>query len=271
MSTFDASWLDLRHPYDLEARSHEIESRFIEALPRQSVRILDLASGTGATVRALSDKLRRSGRVHQHWILSDFDSGLLAKTEALQNQGEGVTIETRQVNLAEDCASLPFQFVDGVTASAFFDLVSSDFVEELVSGLAAHRLPLLASLNYDGRTAWMPEHPADKAILSCFNRHQRGDKGFGPALGATTADYLSSVLKSSGYTVSTDQSDWVIGNGHRDMQKALISGWAEVAEEMAMDPKEHGSWQKERAEQVASAHLSIMVGHVDLCARVDAA
>ncbi|EFO33025.1 glycosyl transferase, group 1 [Roseibium sp. TrichSKD4] len=270
MTTFGADWLGLRHPYDLEARSQEIESRFLEALPRASVRILDLASGTGATVRALSEKLRRSGRVHQHWILSDFDSGLLEKAEALQGQGEGVTIETRQVNLAEDCASLPFQSVDGVTASAFFDLVSSDFVEELVSGLASHRLPLLAGLNYDGRTAWTPEHPADEAVISCFNHHQRGDKGFGPALGPTTTECLTNVLKSSGYTVSTDQSDWVIGNGHGDMQKALLSGWIQVAEEMAMDPAELAAWRKERTAQLASDNQSMMVGHMDLCARMGA-
>lgn len=271
MSTFDADWLDLRHPYDLEARSQEIESRFIEALPDESVRILDLASGTGATVRALSDKLRRSGRVHQHWILSDFDSGLLERAEALQNQGEGITVETRQVNLAEDCACLPFDSVDAVTASAFFDLVSAEFVEELVSGLAEYRLPLLASLNYDGRTAWMPEHPTDEAVLSCFNRHQRGEKGFGPALGPTTTDCLSSVLKRSGYTVSIGESDWIIGKGHQDMQKALLSGWTQVAEEMAMDAEELRAWQKERVEQVTSDSLSIMVGHLDLCARVGTA
>ena len=59
MSGFSADWLTLREPYDLRARSRDIIAAVaasVAALP--SVHIVDLACGTGATVRALTGHLQ---------------------------------------------------------------------------------------------------------------------------------------------------------------------------------------------------------------------
>ena len=76
MSGFSADWLALREPYDLRARNPAVldaVAAFFE--PRPSVRVVDLACGTGSTLRALSPRLPP----RQSWTLVDNDPGLLAR------------------------------------------------------------------------------------------------------------------------------------------------------------------------------------------------
>ena len=80
MSGFSADWLTLREPYDLRARSGEVIAAVaasVAALP--SVHIVDLACGTGATVRALTGHLPS----RQTWRLADNDLGLLGRANAM--------------------------------------------------------------------------------------------------------------------------------------------------------------------------------------------
>jgi hypothetical protein len=80
MSGFSAEWLALREVYDLRARNPAILDAVTAALePLSSVRVVDLASGTGSTVRALSPLLP----ARQNWKLIDNDLGLLARAKAM--------------------------------------------------------------------------------------------------------------------------------------------------------------------------------------------
>lgn len=266
MSTFDAEWLALREAYDLPARSDEVEQAFIQALPNDRVQLMDLASGSGATVTALSHKLRQSGRQEQNWTLVDFDAGLLARAVEKHAGKPDLVVTSRTVNLATDLSALPYQVIDAVTASAFFDLVSQDFIVELVGHLARHRLPLLASLTYDGRTEWTPHNGSDATILGAFNQHQTGNKGFGAALGPNAPAILAGELEKAGYRVIRQTSDWVIPNGHLPMQTALLEGWLQVAMELEVDPRIRANWDADRRRQMAANGLSMTIGHVDLCA-----
>ena len=74
MSGFSADWLALREPHDLRARSPAVVDAVAASLePLSSVRIVDLACGTGATLRALSPHLP----ARQNWKLIDNDLSLL--------------------------------------------------------------------------------------------------------------------------------------------------------------------------------------------------
>ena len=77
--------------------------------------------------------------------------------------------------------------IDLVTTSALLDLVSAEWLERLVVETAARRLPVYAALSYDGKIALSPQDPFDSDIVAAVNRHQHGDKGFGPALGPEAA------------------------------------------------------------------------------------
>ena len=58
MSAFSADWLSLREPYDLRARNPTVLNAVVMSLvDRTSLTIVDLACGTGATLRALAPHL----------------------------------------------------------------------------------------------------------------------------------------------------------------------------------------------------------------------
>ena len=74
---FSADWLRLREPLDLAARNEALAQGFKAALkPRggEALRLIDLAAGSGANLRALAPCLGRD----QDWTLVDHDPLLLA-------------------------------------------------------------------------------------------------------------------------------------------------------------------------------------------------
>jgi hypothetical protein len=97
------------------------------------------------------------------------------------------------------------------------------------------------------------------------NRHQRTDKGFGPALGPDAADAAERCLTSLGYQVQRESSDWVLSAGSDQLQRQLVEGWAEAA--MAIAPERSASidgWLARRLAHVASRRSQFVVGHQDV-------
>ena len=79
IASFSADWLAMREPYDVRARNPVVLDAVVGSLNgASSKRIVDLASGTGSTLRALAPRLP----VHQIWQLVDNDVGLLARASA---------------------------------------------------------------------------------------------------------------------------------------------------------------------------------------------
>jgi hypothetical protein len=80
MSGFTAQWLTLREPYDRAARNPTVLDAVAAAFRGQSaISVVDLACGTGATLRAIGDRLP----TRQNWRLVDNDLGLLAAAAGL--------------------------------------------------------------------------------------------------------------------------------------------------------------------------------------------
>ena len=182
------------------------------------VRLLDLASGAGSTVAALSGRLGAS----QNWLLTDNDPALLeVSRQRFSRFGQGA-VACRQVDLAGDLASLPFVNVDGVTTSAFLDLVTPPFLEQLVGLVTAARLPFLASLTYDGRASCTPADPFDEDIRQAMNAHQKTDKGFGAALGPDAAAAAEALFEAAGYRVVSGPSDWHTDRNALAFQQELM-------------------------------------------------
>ncbi|MBD1548965.1 class I SAM-dependent methyltransferase [Roseibium aggregatum] len=262
MSGFSADWLRLREPVDLAARNGQVEAAFLSALPKGPVRLMDLASGAGSTVAALSDRLGAS----QDWLLTDNDPALLEVSRKRYSQFGKGAVACRQVDLSADLASLPFAEVDGVMTSAFLDLVTRPFLERLVGLVTAARLPFLASLTYDGRASCTPADPFDEDIRQAMNAHQKTDKGFGAALGPDAADAAEALFAAAGYRVVSGPSDWHAGREARDFQRELISGWVSAGLEMGLEPERLSGWLDRRMEQISDGNLVIEVGHRDIAA-----
>jgi len=276
MSGFYPEWLALREPVDHSARNGQVESTVrAHFAARASLTVVDLGCGTGSNLRALAPMLP----MRQHWHLIDGDPALLAEArrslaswaDSAREADNDIWLDKgdRQIRVSFECADLTerdLRFADIapdlVTAAALFDLVSEEWLERLVASSAERHVPLYAVLNYDGIARWRPETPLDERVVVAFNRHQRGDKGFGPALGPTTSDTLATLLSRHGYRVWQGDSPWQLGPDDSSLIAALTAGFANAASEI--EP-EMADALKDWAEQRARSD-DVVIGHRDIFA-----
>lgn len=263
MSGFSAEWLALREPHDRQARAPTIVQAVCRAFHGQSaVSVVDLACGTGSTLRALSGPLQ----MRQNWRLVDNDIGLLGIAADLGRPPE-VNVMARPVDLMRDLELALDGPIDLIATSALLDLVSQEWLDRLVTEAAARRLPVYAALSYDGRIEFDPGHPFDGRIVAAVNRHQRRDKGFGPALGPDAAWQAGRMFKRVGYSFVEANSDWRLGPGDRAIQDEVLRGFATAARELDDLPEAPlADWLERRLGDVAAGVASMRVGHVDFFA-----
>jgi len=262
--SFSADWLTLREPHDARARNKKVREAVVASFKdHPSIRIVDLACGTGATLRALAPHLPP----HQNWRLTDNNLSLLARASETPH-AEGISIAATPLDLNHDLEAALDGAVDLVTTSAFLDLVSPAWLERLAVEVAARAIPLYAALSYDGRIEFDPADPGDASIIAAVNTHQRRDKGFGPALGPTAASTAIARFESLGYSVVQGTADWAIGPPDREMQMEILSGWASAARETGVPGlADMVGWLTRRRDAVSAGRSSIRVGHVDFFAR----
>ncbi len=250
--SFDLAWLDLREPADRVARDHALLRRAQAHLACVEMPVVvDLGAGSGATVRAFG------GWPPARWQLVDNDVVLLA--EAKRRCGPDVT--TLHFDL-HDLDALPLSEARLVTASALLDLTSAAWIEALADRIAALNAGFYATLIYDGCTAWTPVHPDDVAVTAAFNRHQRRDKGFGPALGPLAGACVEAAMRSKGYSMCMAASRWSLDSTHAALQRELLAGIANAASEAGSSVAE--AWHQKRSDMLPGS--SCVVGHVDVLA-----
>jgi hypothetical protein len=263
MTGFSADWLSLREPYDRAARNVAILAKVQAAfVDRPAIFALDLACGTGATARALAKSLP----ARQNWRLVDNDLGLLARAPGL-TQTADIAVAAMPVDLARDLEMALDGPLDLIATSAFLDLVSGRFVERLAVETAARGLPVYAALSYDGRVGLTPADELDQKVVTAFNRHQKTDKGFGPALGPAAAQAAADLFGRVGYAVEQGTSDWRLGEGDQAIQLELLAGMAAAAGEIGdIALTDLMAWLTRRRDAVATREATMTVGHVDLFA-----
>ncbi len=209
MESFSADWLARREPANHAARSARLTAGVAARLTgRPTTRAVDLAAGTGSNVRYLMPRLPHI----QHWTLVDQDPALLGQAWRLLmpvGQAAERSFDVRRGDLAgldtlalDDCAL--------VTAAALLDLVSADWLGALARRCREAGVDVLFALTYDGRIACDPPDPHDERVRALVNEHQRGEKGFGPALGPDAARVAEACFRAEGYTVQAAPSDWVL-------------------------------------------------------------
>jgi hypothetical protein len=288
MTGFSTAWLRLREPFDHLARaaaSAALDLPSHAAAWRAAgpvLQVVDLACGSGANLRELAPRL---GGV-QRWRLVDHDPALLAAVPqalaewagshgyrfstggTLQVAGPGFSAEAtcEPLDLARDLGRLDLRSTQLVTASALLDLVSAPWLQALTTHAQGTAAALLFALNVDGRLQWDPADPDDAFVHECFSRHQRRDKGFGPALGPEAAAAAQALWAAAGYQVRQARSDWVIdGAASAAMQSTMVEGAATAAIEQ--DPGARARIQAWQARRLACAGAGrLQVGHVDLIA-----
>jgi hypothetical protein len=274
MSGFSPEWLALREPVDCRSRNTAVArslSAYLEA--ETSIAVVDLGSGTGANLRATAPLLP----LRQHWTLFDYDVSLLAAAKrelaawadnctlstdgaVLKKSGRHITVEFRTVDLAHELDSVFGFKPDLVTASAFFDLTSAEFIQRLAMAAARYHAIFYTVLTYNGAQRWMPRLVDDDGMIAAFNRHQTIDKGFGPAAGPEAPGHLADEFWRAGYRVEEGESPWELTSADRSLAEQLAVGMADaVSETNTVDARAIEEWIK-------SARTAASVGHVDTLA-----
>ena len=261
MSGFSAEWLALREPIDHHARSEEILAGVAGWFTQDTtLKITDIGSGTGSTLRALKPVLPQT----ISWHLVDHDDALLGVAKA---EAKGDAVDFSLADLSVSLDALFSKTPDLITTSAFLDLVSQDWLEKMVAEITTRKIPFYAALTYDGRAGCKPELATDTDILEAFNTHQRTDKGFGPALGPNAADTAIKLFENAGYQVNVSKSDWIGTSRHKAFQSMLLQGWSDAAKEIAPErSKDFSNWLLERLNLIENSNAELFVGHKDLFA-----
>lgn len=276
MSGFEADWLALREPVDHASRHIGLAARVREHFAeRSSLVVVDLGCGTGSNLRALALSLP----LRQRWHLIDGDPVLLnaarrhlgdwADSAKATPSGIELRKDAHRIEVSFECANLmirDLEFADVgaelVTAAALFDLVSKDWLERLVAGAARRRVPLYSVLTYDGIARWEPENPLDARVVAAFNRHQRTDKGFGPALGPTAAKTFAQLLSQHGYSAVSGDSLWELGERDAALIARLAKGFAQAATEIEPEARHmFARWALMRTDAT-----QVTIGHRDVFA-----
>lgn len=244
---FSSDWLTLREPADMAARDKDLLQRAVQLAGTHPV-VMDLGCGTGSTVRTLAPLLPDT----VSWRLVDNDPELLELAqEAAGAQSSGHLIDINRLEL------LPLDGVTLVTASALLDLVTEEWLGRLATILT---VPFYAALSYNGQMHWNPADSHDAAVTEAFNRHQRLDKGLGPALGPTSVERTIAVFESSGFTVYHAESPWRLGPDSHELQRAHVEGVAAAAGDAGADAAD--AWGEARIAQ--ANRTKSVTGHGDL-------
>ncbi len=249
---FSAEWLSLREPADHAARDKGLAQLAMRSAGTEPV-IVDLGSGTGSTMRGFGACPER-GAI---WHLVDHDEDLLA--QAATTHSAKVHTHTRDLTALD---ALPLDGATLVTASALLDLCGEDWLHGLARRVAERGLPFYAALSYDGVMEWSIADDADAEVVAAFNRHQRGDKGLGPALGPDAATAASRVFTTLGYVVVAADSPWRLGPAQAGLQREFLGGVGQAAAEAgSADARD---WAARRRARIPEAMCAI--GHRDILA-----
>ena len=263
MSGFSAQWLALREPYDRKARSPAVLDALARAFAdHSSIGVVDLACGTGATLRAISPRLPP----RQDWRLVDNDLGLLARAADLARP-PSMSVSARAVDLARDLELALDGPTDLITTSALLDLVSRPWMDRLAIEAAARRLPVYAALTYNGVAELSPAEALDTGLIAALNAHQHTDKGFGPALGPDAGNAAVQCFARVGYSIQQRRSDWILGPTDHEIQLVLLAGWAGATQELGdLTADEITAWLAQRRAHVTAGSSRMRIGHTDMFA-----
>lgn len=289
MTGFSSQWLSLRESADHRARHaglvQEVHQYFENTLPgsgssaQAPLRITDLGCGTGSNLRALAQGFP----AYQHWSLIDYDPALLKaargsltkwadqilpldsdtdtnSTLRFLKNGKQITADFMQVDLAKNIEAVLATGTDLVTAAAFFDLVSPEWIARFCQLLQA---PLFTVLTYDGIEKWTPPHFADQTVLNAFHAHQATDKGFGLSAGPGATELIKTQLSARSFNIRLAKSPWLLETRQdQALMQALATGTAAaVAQTNQISTATLNDWKSARMQ----AH-SCEIGHWDFFA-----
>lgn len=298
----DSRYLEAKRTVDDRSLNHGVLRALRAEIARRSgapLKILELGAGTGTMAARLADwQVLHRGE----YVLLDADRELLsfarkriaslgrAHGERVEEQGDCIAVRGADVDLS-------FRFVnaelhsylessaaeagfDLVIANAFLDIVDVPFTLSTLFGRATPGASYWFSINFDGETAFLPEHSDDAALLAVYHRsmdervrdgHRTGD--------SKTGRHLFEHLQKAGASISAaGSSDWVVyaeGGSYLGDEAYFLH---HLVHTVRLELEKHPEVQREvlerwcalRHAQVERGELKLIAHQLDFFGRVQA-
>lgn len=259
----------------------------------QQLRVLELGAGLGTMVARLVESQMMT---HADYTLVDHDERSLsgafewlsawARQRGFEQRPSALSLELTapHLNLTlrflhRDLNTLAVDNawtgqVDFLVANAVLDLVHLPMVLPRLIQLLAHEGHFWSSINFDGESIFLPENPADEALMAVYHRsmnqraHGAGDSKTGRRLFGQLAAAKADVL-------SAGSSDWVVharDGKYRDDEAYFLhhiihtidtelSRWPEVP------VNERTAWVALRHAQIERGELVFIAHQLDFLAQ----
>jgi SAM-dependent methyltransferase len=286
-------YLLAKRTVDDRALNRGVFDRLLRELPAQP-RVLEIGAGAGTMVaRALEWGLFAAA----DYTLLDVDGECLATARSwladwaggtgrtcqgrpgeLHLGPEPVTVRLVEAELGAHLASLKDdQRVDLLIANAFLDLVDVPaFLPPLLSLVARGGL-FWFTINFDGETIFLPEHPLDGAVMSAYHRDMDQRVRYGrPAGDSKTGRRLFRHLADAGAEVlAAGSSDWVVfpqqGSYQGEEGYFLHHIVDTISTSLSVRPEVEGealrAWIELRHQQVERGELTYLAHQLDFLGR----
>jgi hypothetical protein len=288
-----ARYLAAKTTVDDRALNRHVLAELGRLMPAGAPRILEVGAGLGTMVARLMD----SGAVSAgEYILLDADQQLLdcsrrwlcdwaaarGVRSALLPDGlrlGDVRVRLVHAELGSYLEAGHEALADVVIANAVLDLVD---VPAVLPGLLRLLVPggvYWFTINYDGESIFMPDHPHDVPIMQAYHRDMDERVRYGrPAGESRTGRHLFHYLRAAGApALAAGSSDWVVSAGPdgsypgdeayflrsilNTIQNALRNRRDRV------DPADLADWLAERRRQLAAGDLVYIAHQLDFAGR----
>lgn len=286
-----ADYLDAKYALDRRSLNPEVRCACAQALgSRESIEILDLGAGTGASLPRLLELYR--GSFHMH--LLDRDAALLrsARQRAaltlgergfrVADAGEGCTAvrEGRTIRLRYIVADLPDAALEAgrfdlILAHAVLDLLPLDAIAVRCARWLHPGGLLWATLHYDGLTCLLPPFPDEgfeKRLLDAYNASMESRRVAGlPTGGAHCGRRLHSALARAGLGVlAAGASPWNLTplhgryrEGDAVVLEAMLQWITGEGRAAGLAGRLLDAWLARRRAELATGTLAMVVHHLD--------
>jgi hypothetical protein len=224
-------WLQDRVYYDHLAMDNPARKRMIQYLnildPQDTISILDLGSGTGASVIHFAHVLPSSFTI----ILVDRDiqslqgfgdlvkihlpdhsiSSLDDSTHILTGEDREITVILKEGEILEEVPDL--DGIDLISANAVFDLFTKEAFQQVVNKTSD--VPVYFTLNYCGSelVSTRPDQLSSDFFVERYDGHMQRVQPFGAAMGAECCTIMLSILRQFYSDVNSGRSDWELSSG----------------------------------------------------------
>lgn len=280
-TNFTIQWLKDRFPYDSVARNKRVEQSCLDYYrDRKNISLLDIGSGTGASCIYFMEKWSAS----QIWTLVELNPALAAASIEriedyaaqngyvtqrgaqqlfLQKEQKFVTVNVLQKSFLELDDFIDWGSIDLVTATAVFDLLSKEMFADFIQPLIAHKIPLLATINYE-RMIITPDDYKSDLFSELYTAHMKRPQTFGVSMGGDSAYEMYQVFRNNGLSYKAGQSHWFIHQEDELMITYLLDYMTNAIPDLLDTDEEKAALTDWITQKKKEKNISIEVCHWDL-------